>query len=315
MKYNDTKTLTNQSDYTHHFWNLMRGSQTTKEKITQGRSIDTGAYFIPSCFADKYEKAIVKQSIFRSVGSVFTSYDSPSQLFLTDADDLAEFIPEFGGIDIKEVADDFAKVSLNSKKLATLLRLSNEFIADAAFDLENYLVQRLAKSFALAEDKSFVVGTGTNEPIGILHNTKGADVAVATSEVSYDDIVKLYFSVKPQYRSNAVWLMNDETALAIRKIKDADGNYPWCDRDHTVLGKKVIICEHMPNAIAGAKPIAFGDFTYYWIVKRSPISVRILKELFALRGHTGYLAFEFIDGKLIRLDAVKVIQMNTELVG
>ena len=68
----------------------------------------------------------------------------------------------------------------------------------------------------------------------------------------------------------------------------------------------------MPDAEEGNKPVAFGDFSYYWIVKRTPVSVKILQELFALRHQTGYLAFEFIDGKLIRTDAVKVIEMASE---
>lgn len=41
------------------------------------------------------------------------------------------------------------------------------------------------------------------------------------------------------------------------------------------------------------------------------ISVRTLSEKFATLDQLGYLAFEFLDGKLIRPEAVKVIQMKT----
>lgn len=54
----------------------------------------------------------------------------------------------------------------------------------------------------------------------------------------------------------------------------------------------------MPGIGSGNKPIAFGDFRYYWIVNRSPVSIRTLQETFTLIGHIGYLAFEFLDGKL-----------------
>lgn len=76
-----------------------------------------------------------------------------------------------------------------------------------------------------------------------------------------------------------------------------------------ILGKKVLISEFMPNAESGSKPIAFGDFSYYWVIGKKPVSVRTLREKFALYGQIGYLAFEFLDGKLIRADAIKVIQM------
>lgn len=178
--------------------------------------------------------------------------------------------------------------------------------------MEGYLIKRLARNFARAEDKGFITGTGTDEPVGILDDTAGAETVATVETITYDDVISLYFSVKAEYRTNAVWLMNDKTALALRKLKDSAGNYLWNNADNTILGKPVMISEYMPDAEEGTKPIAFGDFSYYWIVKRTPVSVKMLQELFALRHQTGYLAFEFIDGKLIRTDAVKVIKTASE---
>lgn len=55
------------------------------------------------------------------------------------------------------------------------------------------------------------------------------------------------------------------------------------------------------------KPVAFGDFSYFWIIERAPLSVKVLTELYANYGKTGYIAQERIDGKLIRTDAVKLL--------
>ena len=104
--------------------------------------------------------------------------------------------------------------------------------------------------------------------------------------------------------------MNDSTALVLRTLKDADGNYLWNHNNDTILGKQVIISEYMPDVAEGTKPIAFGNFGYYWVVDRAPVSVRTLVEKFALLGQIGYLAYKFLDGKLIRKDAIKVIQMK-----
>lgn len=106
--------------------------------------------------------------------------------------------------------------------------------------------------------------------------------------------------------------MNDTTAMTLRKLKDADGNYLWNANSDTILGKQVIISEFMPDIGVGSKPIAFGDFSYYWVICKQPVTVRTLKEKFVTLDQIGYLAFEFLDGKLIRPDAVKVIQMETE---
>ena len=267
---------------------------------------------LPGNTDDKYEKAIAKESIFRSLASVYTDYNGASSIFAYDSDDTAEFVPEFGSIDVKSVADDFTKISVNTRKVATLLKASSEFVHDASFDFEGYLVKRLAKAFAKTEDAGFVTGDGEDEPIGILDDTAGAEVGVTSESITYDDIIRLYFSVDKDYRKNAVWLMNDDTALTLRTLKDENGNYIWNQANDTILGKRVVICNDMPDADSGEKPVAFGDFSYYWIVKRSPVAVKTLVERFALNGQIGYLAHEFLDGKLIRRDAVKVLKVETE---
>lgn len=72
----------------------------------------------------------------------------------------------------------------------------------------------------------------------------------------------------------------------------------------------MVISNAMPSIVPGTKPVAFGDFSYYWIVIRSPLTVRPLNELFAARSQSGYLGNEVLDGRLIRPEAVKVLQMS-----
>ena len=105
--------------------------------------------------------------------------------------------------------------------------------------------------------------------------------------------------------------MNDRTALAWRSLKDANGNYIWNHSNDTILGKKAVISEFMPDAENGSEPIAFGGFSYYWIVDRKATYIRTLVELFAELGQNGYLAYKFLDAKLIRKESIKVIQMGT----
>lgn len=312
MNYAENRIHTGQPEYDKQFWNSMKGVPFAEDRLEVGRSSATGTYALPVSADNKYEAEINKVSVFRKLASVFTRYNGAVDIITANSDDIAEFVPESESIDIRDVVDDFDTVRVTATKLATLLRLPSEFVADAAFNLQGYLIKRLARNFAKAEDKGFITGTGTDEPVGILDDTAGAETAATVETITYDDVISLYFSVKAEYRTNAVWLMNDKTALALRKLKDSAGNYLWNNADNTILGKPVMISEYMPDAEEGTKPIAFGDFSYYWIVKRTPVSVKMLQELFALRHQTGYLAFEFIDGNLIRTDAVKVIKMASE---
>ena len=296
-------------DYENHFWNAMRGKPGHKEFITKGESV-TGAFILTPEGQDKYMTAIKQESLFRNLATDIQVYDHDYRIKTVSCEDVAVWVPEGGTIPLSDGMGDFGDITLASHKLAVFLKLEDTLVRDPFFKIEDYLVKRLAKNFGRAEDNGFINGTGENMPTGILAEAGGAEIGVTTSTLTYDDVVKLFFSVKPEYRKNGTWLMNDETAMALRTLKDDAGQPIWNQSNDTILGRKVYISEFMPGAESGSKPIAFGDFSYYWIVRRRPVSVRTLTEQFAMVECVGYLAYEFLDGKLIRPEAIKVLQMT-----
>ena len=167
-----------------------------------------------------------------------------------------------------------------------------------------YLTKEFSRRFARAEENAILNGTGNEEPLGIL---KSAEVGALTSELSYDDIVKLYFSVNAEYRKNGVWVMSDETALKLRTLKDKDGNYLWNNNNDTIFGKEVVTSIYMNDSNI---PVIFGDLSYIWILIRSPLAVRVLSEKYILNDEIGYAANERFDVKLIRPEAVKVLKVE-----
>lgn len=287
--------ITTQPEYDIQFWNSMRNKKTREDISAKGRDASTGTCSMTNVVAGKVIAAIEKKSDFRKIATVIREYKNEYKIFAKDCKDKAEFVSE-------ESAGDFNENAIGSHKLASIVKLNEDFVSNAGFNIE--------KSFGRAENDAFINGTGEEEPIGILHNKNGADTALTAATLTYDDVIDLYFSDDKEYRRNGIWLMNDKTALALRKLNDADGNYLWNPANDTILGKQVIISEFMPDIKVGAKSIAFGDFSYYWIVGRKLVSVKTLLEKYVLYDQIGYLAFEFLDGKLVRKEAVKVIQME-----
>ncbi len=309
MDYRNLMIDCGQPEYERSFKNYVRGSRLAEPKLVKGSLPGISAYAMPSGLDDVYEKALARESVMRQFATVLAQYNDSAKIWAAYSDDVAEFVPETEAISIRDVAEDFTRIQIGRYKLATLLRLPVSFISDAAFDLEGYLVRRLARAFAGAEDRAFISGTGEDEPVGLLDDAEGAETGMTALSLTYDDVIDLYFSVKPEYRRKGVWFMNDETALTLKGLKDEAGSYLWRGSDDTIMGKPVVITEYMPDAEAGTKPILFGDFSYYWIVKRSPVTVKVLGELFALNSQLGYMAYEFIDGKLIRREAVKALKI------
>lgn len=311
MNENKISTLhTGDPESDKNFWNLARGTDGYEGTLAMCTDRATGGYPLPAVAQNAFSKALNKESLFRRIGTTMNALNHGYRIFAKDCEDIALWVPEGGAIPIYEGIEDFTEHRLESYKLAAFVKLDEDFIHDVSFNLENYLIERLVKNFSKGEEHGFINGTGNAEPTGILAKTGGADIGATATTLTFDDITKLFFSVKSEYRTNGSWMMNDETALYLRNLKDNDGNFLWRGSVDMLMGKPVIISNEMPSISAGANAVAFGDFSYYWVVNRRLISVRTLKEKFAIHDQIGYLAFEFVDGRLVRPEAIKVIQIT-----
>lgn len=142
--------------------------------------------------------------------------------------------------------------------------------------LRTYLTKRLARNFAKAEDAALLNGNWNSTPWDLLdYHNLGPELSVVKDNIKYKNIVRLFFTLEPEYRRNATWLMNDKTAPALRFLTDKAGNPLWNQLNNTILGKSVVIANDMPSVGYDNTPILFGDFSYYWTV-----NVRTLKEKF-----------------------------------
>lgn len=304
---NTNLITTHDPEYDKAFWNAMKGNTASADALRSGKT-SMGTIKLPSYTASKFSETLAKESLFRKIGTVLYN-QGDHKFWARDCDDTASWVPEGAAIPIYDGMDDFTSYDIYSHKLAAVIRMDEDFVFTPGYNLEKHMTAHLTKAFSRAEEKAFITGNGAREPVGILAENGGAEVGATASTLTYDDIVALYFSVKPEYRKNGKWLMNDETAFALRRVKDADGNYIWNHSNDTILGKEVLISEFMPNADIGALPVAFGDFSYYTIVDRDHTSVKALREKFAINSQIGYLGIEFLDGKLVRPEAVKVLKI------
>ena len=151
--------------------------------------------------------------------------------------------------------------------------------------------------------------------MGVLAATGGAETGVtaaSSTAVTADELMDLFYSLKSPYRKKAVWVLNDSTIKAVRKLKDSTGQYLWqpslvAGTPDTLLGRPVKTSAYMPVIAAGAKTIAFGDFSYDWIADRQGRSFKRLNELYAANGQVGFLGSQRVDGKLVLSEAVKVL--------
>ncbi|QGG47402.1 phage major capsid protein [Heliorestis convoluta] len=300
--------MANQSMYNKAFWNTMRIQHEVYPEMSN-MADSTGSYPAPYEFLSSYTPALEKENLFRRIGTVIKTTSPEGKIHAATSTGKAEWVGE--AVAIPESSDTISQFTVDSHKLASLAKLKHTFVTDNKFDIEKYLKNEFARRFGREEENALINGDGNDAPVGILHPTAGAEVGIttATDAITYDEIIKLYFSLDKHYRKNAVWVVNDETALYLRTLKDASGNYIWNHTDNTILGKPVEYSPYMPEIESGKKPIAFGDFSYLWLIERQPLSIKVLKEKYILEGQIGYAAYERLDAKLIVPEAVKLLQV------
>lgn len=304
--------------YKKNFWNAMRRKQMTPEMVNalQIGTDSEGGYLVP----DEYEKTLVEaleeENIFRKLAHVISTSSGDRKIPVVASKGSASWVDEEGTIPDSD--DAFNQVSIGAYKLGTLIKVSNELLNDSVFNLESYISKEFARRIGSKEEDAFFNGNGTGKPVGIFNATGGAEVGVTAASataITADEIIDLFYSLKAPYRKNAVWILNDATIKAIRKLKDNNGNYLWqpsltAGTTDTILGRPVYTSSYVPTIAAGAKTIAFGDFSYYWIADRAGRNFKKLTELYAANDQTGFVATQRVDGKLILPEAIKVLKMK-----
>ena len=304
--------------YKTAFWNMVRAKAMSYEihnalKIGED---DHGGYLAPDEFERTLVEALEEQNIFRQFAHVITTSSGDRKIPVVASKGTASWIDEEAAF--PESDDTFGMLSIGAFKLATTIKVSDELLHDSVFDVASYIAKEFARRIGAAEEEAFFTGNGTGRPTGILNATGGAETGVTSvgANISFDDVIDLYYSLRSPYRRNAVFMMNDSTVRALRKLKNGSGDYLWqpsvtAGTPDTILNRPVYTSSYMPTVAAGAKSILFGDMSYYWIADREGRTFQRLNELYAPTGKVGFLSFERVDGKLILPEAAKVLQMKS----
>ncbi|MBQ0072227.1 MAG: phage major capsid protein [Spirochaetales bacterium] len=300
------------SVYRRNYWNALRNSNKESSLFVTNAMGGIPEMYLPMEDDGFIRSKITEYGTIRSLATCFRAYDGHASLWLYDNNDFTEFVGDGDLLPSSCANKDFRKAPMKDHKAAGITKASTELAGDSSFDFEHYVMKRAARSLSNTEDKAFICGDGNKGPTGLLHAENGAQTSSVVESIGYDDCIDLFFSVKPEYRKDAVWIMNDRTGLSLRKMKDADGNYLWNPSSEKLLGKRVVICNWMPDAEPGKKPVLFGDLSYYWIVDFTPVSISALHELFAMEGQMGYVVREHLDARLVRPEAVKAIEIKSE---
>lgn len=322
----EEKTGRATDEYRKAFWDNIRhpGNPVLRDVLEVGTD-GNGGYLVPTEFERTLVKALDENNVMRTIGCKVITTQNERKIPVADGHTVAAWTAENGAY--KESNPTFAQKSIDAYKLTDLIKVSDELLSDSFFDIEGYISEEFGRAFGEAEEDAFINGaiqsgqTVIDRPTGLFSkaNAGGAPQGVAAASataITADELISLIYSLKAPYRSKAKFLMNDATVAAIRKLKDSNGVYMWqpsltAGEPDRLLGYELYTSPKVPVMAAGARAVAFGDFSCYWIADRAGRTMKRLNELYATNGQVGFTCTERVDGKLILSEGIKILDMKT----
>jgi HK97 family phage major capsid protein len=223
-----------------------------------------------------------------------------------------------------------AELQFPAMELYAMPAATQALLDDSVVNLDEWIAREVETVFAEQETDAFINGDGVTKPKGFLAYTKVAQSAWTWGNTGYivsgtagafaasnpsDKLVDLIYALKAGYRQNARWVLNRATQAAIRKFKDAQGNYLWQpaatpDGSAMLLTFPVVESEYMPDIAADSHALAFGDFKRgYLVVDR--VGVRVLRDPYSNKPYVMFYTTKRVGGGIQDFDAIKTLKFGT----
>ncbi|MEX0300489.1 MAG: phage major capsid protein [Kordiimonas sp.] len=303
---------------------FMQKGDDTALKALETKALSTGGdggFAVPTVIDAEIEKQLKALSPLRSIVKVKTIETGNYTRLVNEGGAGSGWVGETGGRtetntpSLKQVAIEPGEIYANAAA-------TQRALDDMQFDAEAWLQEEVAEEFAIREGAAIVDGSGTDQPKGFLHADyassigtlkTGVDGGFAASDAA-DILVDLVHALSARYRQGAKFVMNSKTLAAVRKMKDADGNFIWRaglaeGQPDMLLGYPVVEAEDMPDVATGSRSIAFGNFERaYTLVERQ--GVRVLRDPYSNKPYVNFYATKRVGGALVNEDALKLIDFS-----
>jgi HK97 family phage major capsid protein len=280
------------------------GLKRLEAKALSAGSGPDGGYLVPDTVEREVLRRLANISPIRAVASVRTISGGLYKRAFSTAGPATGWVGETAARP-QTNASVLAELSYPTMELYAQPAATQTLLDDAIVDIDQWIADEVESAFAEQEGAAFVGGDGVNKPKGFLASTTvdnaswswgnlgfigtGAAGAFPASNPS-DKLIELIYALRAGYRQNAVFVMNRKTQSAIRKFKDADGNYLWqppagAGQGATLMSFPVVEAEDMPDIGANSLSIAFGDFRR--LRRHQAPEVRVIASPACERGRVG----------------------------
>jgi HK97 family phage major capsid protein len=202
----------------------------------------------------------------------------------------------------------FGQITWSAYKFTSdMILVPYELLRDNAVNLVQHLARMLGERLGRIQNNRYTVGSGTSTPKGIVTCAAAGVTTASPTAITFDEVIDLEHSVDPSRRRmpGVGYMFHDNVFKAIRKLKDAQGQYLWqaganSGAPDTLNTYPYTINQDMSSTIsAGAVTMLFGDLSAYKIRQVNEVRLYRLTERYRDNDQDGFVAFIEGDGHLL----------------
>ncbi|PFX73755.1 phage major capsid protein [Bacillus cereus] len=277
----------------------------------------TGAITVPTSLSNVIVEKLVEQAALFGRAKGFTPVSGTLEVLREKEIGDATFIGEMEDASMADFS--FDKVTLEQRRAATAIELSQQLVNDSGIDVVNYAVNVMTRRLSRKLDEVVLNGDKTKKQFeGILTSTVAQTVGThAVDKISLDNLLDMTLAVHPDHLEGAVFVVGRPAFNQIAKLKDAQGNYHMV-KDvvngrpvYKIFGHEILIQDKMPALATGVVSVVFVNFAeaYATMIKKGAQMKRISDDTKqALRGSHMLMLDIYADGKILNENAIKFLK-------
>lgn len=178
-------------------------------------------------------------------------------------------------------------MDIKPETLRFVVCATSDLLADAAFPVETWLLDKISRGFRNTINASILLGNGIGKPRGLLNPTAGIPIcevspATAPGQFSWADLLMLKYEIPMEWQAGAAFFMNQRTFALLQSMSSAEGRPLFGSfgtatpgTGFSFAGSPIQIVSQMPDVQPGSTPIMFGNLrSAYLIVWRKAVTLQ-----------------------------------------
>lgn len=218
------------------------------------------------------------------------------------------------GSALNENEPTYSSITLSAYKYGQLIKVANELVTDAGFNIESHLAEQAGNGLGFAVNEALTNGDGSDKPNGIITAASTGVTGTATDGSFFaDDLIELQYTLDGAARRlpGVAYMANGQTIGRMRRLKDDNGQYLFAvgvGQPDNFAGYDIVENPAMASVGSGALSVAFGHLPSYKVRMAGGLEVTSSGDYAFNQDVTTYRFLMRVDGDLTHPGHIKLFE-------